>query len=203
MPRKRNARATLLAAAERIFAERGLAGARTEEIAAAAGVNKALLHYYFDTKEKLFRAVLEDLFQQLATRLRGPLSESREPRRALWAYLDQHFRFLVEHPNYPRLFQREIMSGGPRLHLVVRRYLQPIYAGLRRVLRAGIRGGDFRPVDVDNTVVSLIGLTVFYFAAAPVLNVVLKGDVYDPHRVAARKRAVTDFLQHALLRSPD
>ena len=202
MARHRNARAALLGAAERLFAERGLAGARTEEIAATAKVNKALLHYYFDTKDKLHRAVLENLLEEFLTSVRPALSDPATPRAALFAYVERHFRFLREHPNYPRLFQRELMSGGPALRTLVRRYLRPVYDGLGRILRAGIRRGDFRRVDVDNTVVSLIALTVFYFAAAPVLSQIFGRDVYEERLVTARQRAVEDFVRYALLTVP-
>ena len=202
MPRHRDSRTALLAAAERIFAARGLAGARTEEIAAAAGVNKALLHYYFDTKEKLHRAVLANLFEQFLASVREPLAGTASPRTALLRYVDRHFTFLAEHPNYPRLLQREMMSGEPHLRPLVQRYLQPLYRGLTRLLRAGIRRGQFRSVDVDNMVVSLIAVTVFYFAASPVVSLILEWDVTDQRRVAARKRAVVDFVRHGLLRAP-
>lgn len=202
MPRHRNARAALLASAERIFAERGLAGARTEEIAAAAGVNKALLHYYFETKAKLHQAVLENLLEQFAASVREPLANRGDPRVALLGYVERHFAFLHAHPNYPRLFQRQLMSGGPYLRVLVGRYLRPLYQTLGRTLRVGIRRRQFRPVDVNNTVVSLIALTVFYFAAAPVLSQIFERDVYDERLVAARQRAVMDFIRHGLLRSP-
>lgn len=201
MPRRHNARAALLAAAERIFAERGLAGARTEEIAAAAGVNKALLHYYFDTKEKLHQGVLGNLFEQFLATVRESLEDTASPRAALLGYVDRHFDFLAEHPNYPRLLQRAMMSGDPPLRALLQRYLRPVYQGLSRILRAGIRRREFRAVDVDNMVVSLIAVTVFYFAASPVVSLILQWEVYDRRRVAARKRAVLDFVRHGLLRS--
>ena len=202
MARPRSSRSALLAAAERIFAERGLAGARTEEIASAARINKAMLHYYFETKEKLYQAVLKNLFQQLHLSLRDPLSRTPAPRAALLGFVDRYINFLQQHPNYPRLLQREIMERGPYLRVVVERYLGPIFSSLARILRAGIRRGEFRSVDVNQTVVSLIAITVFYFAATPVMSLVLGGNAYDARRVAARKRAVVDFVRHGLLRSP-
>ncbi len=202
MARPRSSRSALLVAAERIFAERGLAGARTEEIASAARINNAMLHYYFETKEKLYQAVLENLFQQLLLSLRDPLSRTPAPRAALLGFVDRYINFLQQHPNYPRLLQREIMERGPYLRVVVERYLGPIFSSLARILRAGIRRGEFRSVDVNQTVVSLIAITVFYFAATPVMSLVLGGNAYDARRVAARKRAVVDFVRHGLLRSP-
>ena len=155
-----------------------------------------------ETKEKLYQAVLENLFQQLHLSLREPLSRTPAPRAALLGFVDRYINFLQQHPNYPRLLQREIMERGPYLHVVVERYLGPIFSSLARILRAGIRRGEFRSVDVNQTVVSLIAITVFYFAATPVMSLVLGGNAYDARRVAVRKRAVVDFIRHGLLRSP-
>lgn len=201
MKRSRNpvhSRTALLVAGERLFAERGLDGARTEEIARAAGVNKALLHYYFGTKEKLYRAVLENLFQQLVVTLDLALAHPDSPRTTLLRYIDHHFEFLHRHRHYPRLLQREVMSGGPFLRTIAQRYFRPLQRRLARLLRAGIRRGEFRPVDIQNTIISFIGISVFYFAAAPVLKHLLGEDPYCQRRVTARKRAVLDFLRHAL-----
>ncbi|MFQ5926443.1 MAG: TetR/AcrR family transcriptional regulator [Terriglobia bacterium] len=205
MPRlatPRNSRAALLAAAERIFAERGIAGARTQEIAAAARVNKALLHYYFDTKEKLYQAVLDNLFRKLVATARAALAHPHSPRTSLLQFVDAYFEFLKTHPNYPRLIQREVMSRSPFLRTIAARYFGPLHRRLARVLRAGIRQRLFRPVDVPNTVITLIGITVFYFAAAPVLTHLLGADPYHATRLAARKRAVLDFVRHGLLTHP-
>jgi len=199
----RHSRAALLAAAERIFAERGLAGARTEEIAHAAGVNKALLHYYFGTKEKLYHAVLENLFQQLVITLDQALAQPDSPRATLLRFIDRHFDFLHRHRYYPRLLQREVMSGGPFLRTIAQRYFRPLQQRLARLLRAGIRRGEFRPVDIQNTVISLIGISVFYFAAAPVLKHLLGEDPCGARCLTARKRAVLDLVQHALWAKAD
>ncbi len=205
MSKVRNAihsRAAILAAAEHLFAEHGSAGTRTHEIAAAAGVNKAMLHYYFDTKERLYRAVLENLFRELAITARQALGGASSPRTALLRFLDAYFEFLKSHPNYPRLIQREVMSRTPFLRTLASRYFRPLYQNLGRVLRAGIRQRLFRPVDVPNTIVSLIGITVFYFAATPVLAHLFRADPYGESTLAARKRAIFDFAHHALLRNP-
>src|SRR5271167_2948939 len=82
----------ILAAAEQHFARQGLAGARTEEIAAAARANKAMLYYYFGNKKRLHRAVLENLFRQLSTAYALP-SEDLCPRERLRAFVIGYFDF--------------------------------------------------------------------------------------------------------------
>src|SRR5260370_40150134 len=86
-------RAAILAAAERHFAKAGLAGARTEEIAAEAGVNKALLYYYFESKEHLYEAVIEDHFREFNRQALEALKGPGPARSVLIPYVNLHFDF--------------------------------------------------------------------------------------------------------------
>jgi len=190
----------IIAAAEHIFAERGLAGARTDEIARAARVNKALLYYYFGSKENLHRFVLEQLFSQLLVAVAGAPAADALPREQLLAYVNGYFDFVSGHPNYPRLVQREVMDSGKHLSWIVHRYFRPLHQRLSRAIEAGIVGGEFRPVDPHHTVLTIIAMTVFYFAAAPVLSEMWGRNALRPQAVATRRRAILDFLEHGLFR---
>jgi TetR/AcrR family transcriptional regulator len=192
----------IVAAAERIFAERGLAGARTDEIARAARVNKALLYYYFGSKHKLYQFVLQHLFSQLKAAFEAAAISAPLPRKQLLGYVNGYFDFVASHPNYPRLVQREMMEGGRHLHWIAETYFRPLHQRLARAVEAGIASGDFRPVDPRHTVLTMIAMTVFYFAAAPVLTEIWGSDPLKPQAVAARRRAILDFLEHGLFRSP-
>ncbi len=191
----------ILAAAEQIFAERGLAGARTEEIAAAAHANKAMLYYYYGNKQRLYHAVIENLFSQLRSSIEAARPAKASPRGHLLAYVNGYFDFVSTHPNYPRVVQREVMESGPQLHWIVQQYFRPFHRRLCRAIEQGIAAGEFQPVDPHHTVFSIIAITVFYFAAAPVLSEVLGRDALRPQAVAARKRAILDFLARGLFRS--
>jgi TetR/AcrR family transcriptional regulator len=188
----------ILRVAEEIFAERGLAGARTSAIARGARVNQALLYYYFQSKEELHRFTLEMLFSQLRAQATSALEAYDTPCERLLGYVNAYFDFVAAHPNYPRLVERELMSRGPRLGGIVENYFRPLHGRLIAAIRGGIARGEFRRVDPRNTVVTLIAMTVFYFAAAPVLGEMWRCDPLTPKRVAARRRAVLDFLEHGL-----
>lgn len=190
----------ILAAAERAFAEQGLAGARTDRIASAAGVNKALLYYYFGSKERLYTAVLQSHFNPLMEVVRKSLDGKARPRAKLLRYMESYFEFLHQRRHYPRLLQREMVSGGRELGDMVQRYFRPAYRRLVRVVEEGIQRREFRKVDVRNAVLTLIAVTVFYFGAAPLLRRVLGRDAYTPKSVARRKAAVFDFIEHGLFR---
>jgi AcrR family transcriptional regulator len=191
----------ILAAAEGIFAERGLAGARTDEIATAARANKAMLYYYYGDKERLHHAVLENLFSQLRSSIQA--AEPAPPRfpsphERLLAFVNGYFDFVASHPNYPRLIQREVMESGRGLKWIVGSYFRPFHRRLCRTIEEGVAAGEFRRVDAHNTVFTIVAMTVFYFAAAPVLSEILGRKALSPPAVAARKRALIDFLVHGL-----
>jgi TetR/AcrR family transcriptional regulator len=188
----------ILAAAEQHFAAEGMAGARTDEIAAAARANKAMLYYYFGNKRQLHRAVLENLFRQLLNRSMAP-QKAASAREKLRAFIASYFDFLATHPNYPRLVQRESMEGNRNFGWIVRRYLRPFHQQLVQTIRQGIAAGEFRDVDPDHTALSILGMTTSYFAAAPILSEIVGRDLLAAKSVEHRKRTLLDFLDHGLM----
>src|SRR5882724_11424927 len=197
----------ICAAAEHAFAEQGLAGARTDEIAQAAGVNKALLYYYFHSKDELYAAVLEGLFLQQQAAIAAARQSPSPPRKTspnrqeLVGYVNGAIDFVVAHPNFPKLIQREMMNRNPQVRHLMRRFWLPVHKRLEAAIRRGIKSGEFRAVDPEHAVFSIIAMTVFYFAAAPVLKDLLSKDTLNPRAVAARRKAILDFMEHAVFKS--
>jgi AcrR family transcriptional regulator len=191
----------ILAAAEQQFAEQGLAGARTGEIAEAARANKAMLHYYFGTKERLHRMVLENLFRQLREAVYRPLPRAATATDKLFAWFNGYFDFLASHPNYQRLVQREAMETTPRFEWIVREYFRPFHRQLSSLIEEGVAAREFRKVDPQQTVFTLLGMTAFYFTAARAFSRIAGQDLLSPQALSGRRRAVVDFLEHGLLRN--
>jgi TetR/AcrR family transcriptional regulator len=190
----------ILAAAEQHFAARGLAGARTEEIAAAAHANKAMLYYYFGNKRRLHRAVLENLFRQLRVRVLTPPAKTLSARAQFFRYVTGYFDFLATHPNYPRLVQREAMEASLKFDWMVREHFRPLHRQLARTVEKAIALGEFREVDPDQTAFITLGMVTSYFAAAPIMGRVVGRDLLAAQAVEERKRALLDFLDHGLAR---
>ena len=189
----------ILAAAEEHFAAQGMAGARTEEIAAAAHANKAMLYYYFGDKSRLHRAVVENLLRQLRNVTFAAVGAKASSRDRLTAWVNGYFDFLATHPNYPRLVQREVMQSS-KIEWIVREYFRPIHKRLAGFIKGGVASGEFRKVDPHQTVFTLLGMTVFYFASAPVMSRVTGRNMLSTQALKTRKRALLDFLDHGLIR---
>jgi len=189
----------ILEAAENYFAAHGLAGTRTEEIASAARVNKAMLFYYFKNKRHLHRAVLENLFRQFRSSVYALREKTDSPRRRLLALAAGYFDFLAAHPNYPRLVQREAMEASGNFKWIVGEYLDPFHSEVVRTIRDGIAAREIRNIDPEHTAFSILGMTTSYFAAAPILSRMAGRDLLAPKAIAARRTALLDFLEHGLI----
>ncbi len=202
MKRSRNpagSRAAILEAAGHAFAEYGFSGARTDSIAKAARVNKALLYYYFPSKAALYAAVLrEELtgFHQTALEI---LTREGPAASILFEYLTRHFDFVAAHPHYPRLFQRMMLAAGERPDPQLADRLSPVAEALGGLLHRGIRSGEFRALDPRHTAISLVALTVFYFNAAPIIRMISGQDPFSPRNLRRRKAEVLAFVRHAVL----
>src|SRR5882724_13140486 len=105
--RPEQSRAAILKAAVREFAREGVAGARTDAIARSAGVNKALLYYYFKDKEALYQAVLDQVFSGLRDTVVPTLEGKLPPREKLLNYLGAYFDYIAANPCFPRVVQGE------------------------------------------------------------------------------------------------
>jgi len=196
-------RATILDAAEKIFAEAGMAGARTDAIAEAAGVNKAMLYYYFKSKDGLYRAVLEANVEEFHRRADKVLASPGSAGALVLRYVGNHFDFLSARPYYARLFQRLMMAGDRTVDRIVKAHFVPLSMRVIELLERGMRSGELRPLDARHTAMSLIALTVFYFNAAPMLRRIANIDVLDPAQQALRRAEVLKFIRFALFNNPE
>ena len=200
--RSAETRAAILAAAGRIFAKSGLAGARTDAIAAAAGVNKALLYYYFKSKESLYEAVVEDHFREFNRQALEVLTAPGPARAVLIRYVSLHFDFISARHQSAPLFQQVMMTGGKFLKRLIRKYFAPRGEALGKLIERGMRDGEFRRADPFHTAFSIISLIVFYFSAARVLRLLGRSDAYRTVNLRRRKQEVLDFIRHGLYTDP-
>jgi TetR/AcrR family transcriptional regulator len=204
--RPEQSRAAILQAATDEFAREGLAGARTDSIARAARVNKALLYYYFKDKDALYGAVLDEVFLGLTRAVYEVLDRDLPPGEKILAYAGTHLDYIASHIQYPPIVQAEMMTvrRTPSRHVehIVKQYFRPLMGRLAKVIQQGIVSGEFRPVDPMQFVPTMISAIVFYFLNAPVMRLVTGADPLSKERVAARRAAVLDFIAAALFRRP-
>jgi TetR/AcrR family transcriptional regulator len=198
-------RQRILVAAREEFVDLGLAGARMQRIADRAQVNKAMLHYYFGSKEQLYESVLvETLSQLLGGMVRLVTDESLPVEARLQRFLEEFLAFLAQHPELPRLVILETLTGSdriPRLFVEAQQRVGALGAvPLLELLRQGSESGVLRPVDPRQTVASAMSLVAFYFVASPVIQAALHiGEEERQLFLADRGQHVVDLFLHGVL----
>ena len=136
----------ILAAAERVFAAAGFGGARMAEIAAASGLPKANLHYYFRTKEGLYRAVLDNIVGIWLSATDQILPESN-PSAALASYIRRKMVYSRTRPHASKVFANEILHGAPQLGSFLGRELRALVEEKSAVIEGWIARGLMAPVE--------------------------------------------------------
>jgi len=188
----------IVVAARKVFAKSGLTGARMDEIARVANVNKALPYYYFRSKEELHRFVLETMIAQISAQMESPAVLAMEPTDRVRALVNLTFDFVTHNPAYPRLIQREMMAPRRHLHWMVVAHHRPLHVRAVKAIREGIARGQFRAVDPDQMVFTIFGIIMYYFATGQLASEIWNRDIWNPRNVEQRRRSVLDFLEHGL-----
>ncbi len=186
----------ILAAAHRVFLSKGTAKARTQEIADEAGVNKALVHYYFGTKDALANAVFAAAAGQFMPRIFGILgSESLTLEEKVRAVVREQVDFHLARPYLAGYVISEAHAEPERVRGVMAAAGSAPLGVLRKQLAAAAASGQLRRISAEQFVVSLIGLLVFPFVARPLLPGLIGIDADRfPAFVEARKRDLPDFF---------
>jgi len=158
------ARTALLEAGRELFALHGFDGTKVDRIAERAGVNKALISYHFGGKIGLYREIIAGAFGPLGSRLEE-IAASPEPAEAAIRKMIETFAGLArEHPGFPPMILREILSEGRHLGPDLAPHLVRVFGSVRAIIARGNASGAFRPVDPLMTHLALTGSLMFFFA---------------------------------------
>ena len=203
-PQRRDPIATqrkLLSAARREFAQNGLAGARVDEIAARAGVNKQLVYHYFGDKDALYLAVLEWVYEEIREQERKLNLEGLPPEQAIKKLIEASFDHLAAHADFIVLLNDE-NRGGAR-HVRGSRRLEamhsPLVSMVSKILNEGVRAGVFRRgVDPVHLYISIAALSYFFFSNTPTLSAIFGKDLSTQAARQGRRRHVVDLVMQSL-----
>jgi len=188
---------TILAAARDEFAEHGLGGARVDRIAERAGLNKRLIYYYFEDKEKLFQAVLEMVYRDIRDRERGLRLTEMEPTAAVRRLMEFTWDYYREHPEFITLLNSANLHKARHLSESkrARELNSPVIETLAAVLERGRREGVFRGgVDPVQLYVSIAGLAYFYLSNSHTLSAIFGRDLLTPKARSERLSHMTDVI---------
>lgn len=190
----------IIAAARKIFVQKGLAGARMQDIADEAGINKAMLHYYYRSKDRLFEIVFEEAVGQLLSGVNDIFQADMTPREKIVAAVDHYITSLGRAPYLPLFVVHEISQNPERiLQRFASTTLLPNIGLFLKELAVEMEQGRMRKVDPWQLMVSLISMCVFPFVGKPLLQAVFQvNDETFAKMMEERKHFITDFVLTSL-----
>jgi len=153
--------ATILSAAEKVFAEAGFGGATMQLIADMAGLPKANLHYYFATKEELYRSVVANIFQ-IWLHAADSFDAAPGPVEGIGAYIDTKMEISRRHPAGSKVWASEVMHGAPVIQDYLETTLRQWTSGRAAVIERWIAEGKMAPVNPEHLLYMLWATTQHY-----------------------------------------
>ncbi len=172
----------ILQAAEKIFVRDGYDGARMQDIADEAGINKALLHYYFRSKDKLFQQILMQKLQSFLPKILVIVDAEKTVLEKFEAIVDGYLQMLAANPQLPIFVLFSIYRNPSFLEHMPRE----LFSGLIDFFKKAIRKGELKKLDPEQLVLSIIGMCIFPFVAKPVAS----------HMLGRSEEEYLDFLKN-------
>lgn len=191
----------ILDAAEQLFAAQGFAATTIKQIGKAAGLNPALIYYYFGSKEELYRALLRRLFSVITARGTAGLAESPTPEAAVRALMGVQSSVLSERPSIARLMARELADyGAAHAQEGMAQLAATAFARLLAFIEHGQRAGVFRAdMDPGFAAISVVSLIPYFHIFKPAVGILLGGEGEPtPEQLQAYARHAADFALAAL-----
>lgn len=185
--------AVIYQSAIEVFASEGLNGASTQAIADKAGLSKAQLHYYIDSKEALYRQVLQDIIDDWIS-VFGFSDEAFGARRVLSEFIRRKMMFSFEQPLRSRIFTAEMMRGAPVLRSMMEQSSKRRTEQATAVIRNWINQGQMGPVDPLLFLFHLWAVTQFYADHATQVTYFREGSLDDPKEREYLIEQATEFL---------
>ncbi|MGQ1909803.1 TetR family transcriptional regulator [Marinifilum sp. RC60d5] len=185
----------ILIAARQIFAKKGLAGARMQEIADTAGINKALLHYYFTSKEKLFEQVFEEAFMKIMRPLALFLADDSDLFQKIRSICHVYHEVLIEFPFLPNFVLNEVTTDPFRVFSMME--MEGVIEGKEKTVRQinkAVELGEIRAIDPQELILNIVSLSVFPFVARPIAEELLFKNIDMDKMLKTRANQVADFV---------
>ena len=162
--------ATILNAAKSIFQRKGMDGARMQEIANEAGINKALLHYYYRSKQLLFEAVFKNAFKLLAPQLKKVLNSDDSLNDKIKNFTKNYISFTIKHPYLPNFIINELNRNPEFVQKLTSEKHFPTITKFKQQVTENVENGTIKPIKAEQLLIHILALNIFPFIASPLLK---------------------------------
>ncbi|MBA2407547.1 MAG: TetR/AcrR family transcriptional regulator [Chitinophagales bacterium] len=190
----------ILEAAEEVFHEKGFDGARMQEIAEQAGINKGLLHYYFKTKDKLFEAIFSVALNRIVSKIIAILEMDVALHEKINMIVDQYMALLLKNPALPRFVLNELNKNPDRfISKHINKDVKIAFLKFVASVQQEINNKKIQPIDARQLFINIISLTIFPFVGRPLLQVVFGADNTEfKQLLVERKEHIKKFINNAI-----
>jgi AcrR family transcriptional regulator len=190
----------ILEAAKNVFVTKGMDGARMQEIADEAGINKALLHYYFRSKERLFEAIFAEIIKFAFPKLTRIVQSDEPIVTKIEQVIDAYLNLLIKHPFIPGFIMKELNRDPSGLFKIVVKFgLNP--QSIFDNIQIAMDRGEIIQMPPKHLAVNIISMCIFPFAARPILSFVIFRDDQEALETfyAERATVIKQFVINAIV----
>lgn len=192
----------VLEAALKVFTRKGFAAARMEDIAKEAGINRALLHYYFRSKDKMFDLIFEQRVREFFSGLGEIMFSERSLEEKTRAIIEHEITVLSAHPDLPIFVLQELNQNPQRLLEHAQKagaHPSLLLKKFSAQVKDEIKKGRIRPIDPSQLLMNIMSMAIYPFIAKPVLKTILETDDEGFDLIMKkRKKEVTEFIINAI-----
>lgn len=195
----KNTEEQILTAAKDVFQTKGMDGARMQEIADKAGINKAMLHYYYRSKQLLFEAVFKNAFSLLAPQLNKILNDNSSIEDKVKNFSSNYISFIIKHPYLPNFIIQELNRNPDFIKNIQENNSILNIDKFKAQVALEVEKGILKPTKGDQLFINILALNIFPFVAKPLVKAFVKTDDQGFKKLMEqRKTEVSEFIIHSI-----
>ena len=195
----KNTESKILNAAEKIFQTKGMDGARMQEIADKAGINKAMLHYYYRNKQLLFEAVFSKAFSLLAPQLNAILNDDSSIEEKIKSFTFNYITFISKHPYLPNFIIQELNRNPEFIKRMSENSAFPNLEKFKKQVAIEIKNKIIKPIKAEQLFIHILSLNIFPFVATPLIKAFINVDNKAYKQLLQdRKNEVSAFIINSI-----
>lgn len=191
----------ILAAAKKVFLEKGLDGARMQEIADEAGMSKASLHYYYRSKQHLFDGIYMQVFSDVLPSIFGIFMSDLPLCEIIRNFFEMHIEFLKQNPSISMFVMKEINRVPHLLEKILAEKDVDMLGAVNAKVQEAVDRGEVRPIRGEELMLNMVSLSIFQFAGAPIFKTIggISDEDFDK-LIEERKKTLAEFVISAIKR---
>ena len=184
----------ILYAAKRVFENKGMAGARMQEIADEAKINKSLLHYYYRSKQLLFEAVFKAAFNKLAPQINYILNSNKSIFEKIEEFSDNYISFMVKHPYLPNFILQELNRNPKFVKELISTKTFPSMKNFLDQIYDEVKKGKIRSIEPEQLFINILALNIFPFVGAPLIKGFIKASDQEYKTILEQRKTEVSYF---------